>query len=142
MHQQPALDSWGFALLLLRRLGLPPGIVPTQLSIELSSGRAVTVPIFPPSIGDIEPSVLGIMAPKLSNLQRRILDVLYAAEESVKGEVLARNCELENRRSLYRPGGLTPLIQQAIIEKRDGGYCLTPEGADLAASLQADTEED
>jgi hypothetical protein len=117
---EEAPPIWEFVRGLLRKNGVPDCIVPTEMSILLSTGQRLVVPLFPTS-----PENSDDPAPvRLTRLQRKILAVLREATESIKGAVLAHECGLEHRSSLYRPGGLMPLVRAGMVAKIDGGYLL------------------
>ncbi len=128
-----AADPWGFALSMLRRMGLPPGIVPTQLSITVSTGQAVSMPIFPPSGPGA--AIEADFAP--SPAQQRIL---AACRETPKSATQLKAVEP----NLYRnPGGIVELQAHGLIDRNESGrYVVTEMGRELFDSQSDEGSEE
>jgi len=119
---QPAIDTWTFALTVLRRLGLPPGVVPTQISITVSSGQAVTLPIFPPSAAEV--AMRDEFQPSPAQLR-----IMQACRAGPKSATQLRAVES----NIYRaPGGISELQAHGLMERNDAGrYALTEFGREF-----------
>lgn len=122
VNMQPQIDSWSFALTVLRRLGLPPGVVPTQISITVSSGQAVTLPVFPPSAAEV--AMRDEFTPSPAQLR-----IMQACRAGPKSATQLRAVES----NIYRaPGGISELQAHGLMERAENGrYALTEFGREF-----------
>ncbi len=129
----PSPDLWGAVTAILRANRIPAAFQPTHLTITLSVGPPLAIPLYPPEVAiQIEDAVSEFM-PNAG--QERILAALY---ERPRTSTQLR--ELEPH--LYEPrGGLRELEQRGLVE-RSAKWALTPFGRDWWEENRGGSPED